>query len=135
MLKTNFLNICIYILVRTIIFFFILMILNNDFTLLKVSNIKNGQGLFLYLWLILFFPMIEIILFSAFILYTFQIKRFIAFLGLIGVILLVEYFLYVYFTSQKSFDRDGIIKIIVSAVFMLIFFYKSIPRNYFEVKK
>lgn len=127
MLNLRTINIFLYFLIKYVIFFFILMLLNNDFTLLKISNIKTGEGLFIYLWMILFFPIIEMILFSIPIYNAFKVNKFIIFLLIITITMIIEYFLYVYLTTQHLFDRDAMIKTSISILLLLIFFYKRIP--------
>jgi hypothetical protein len=127
MLNLKVINIFLYFLIKYVIFFFILMLLNNDFTLLKISNIKTGEGLFIYLWMILFFPIIEMILFSIPIYNAFKVNKFIIFLLIITITMIIEYFLYVYLTTQHLFDRDAMIKTSISILLLLIFFYKRIP--------
>ena len=127
MLNLKIINIFLYFVVKYIIFFCILMLLNNDFTLLNISNIKTGEGLFIYLWMVLFFPIIEMIFFSIPIYNAFKVNNFIIFLLIITITMLIEYFLYVYFTTQHLFDRDAMIKTCISLLLLVIFFYKRIP--------
>jgi hypothetical protein len=130
MLNLKVFNIFLYFIIKQIIFFCVLMVLNNDFTLLKiVSNIKTGEGLFIYLWMILFFPIVEMILFSVPIYNAFKVNKFIIFLLIITIIMIIEYFLYVYFTTQHLFDRDAMIKTCISILLLVIFFYKKIPQK------
>ena len=129
MLNLKVINIFLYFVVKYIILFCILMLLNNDFTLLKISNIKTGEGLFIYLWMILFFPIIEMILFLVPIYNAFKVNKFIIFLLIITIIMIIEYFLYVYFTTQHLFDRDAMIKTCISILLLVIFFYKKIPQK------
>jgi hypothetical protein len=127
MLNLKIINIFLYFVVKYIIFFCILMLLNNDFTLLNISNIKTGEGLFIYLWMVLFFPIIEMIFFSIPIYNAFKVNNFIIFLLIITITMIIEYFLYVYFTTQHLFDRDAMIKTCISLLLLVIFFYKRIP--------
>ena len=130
MLKTNFLNISLYIFIKSIIFYCILMILNNDFTLLNVmNNIKNGKNLFYYLWVILFFPIVDILFFSIPLYHILKVKKIILSIILVSIVIVIEYLLYVYFTTQKIYDRDATIKIVVSIILLIIFFYKAIFRR------
>lgn len=65
MIKPTFLNICIFLFTKCIVFYFFLMIANNDFTMLKgIFHIKNGKDLFYYLWIVLVFPILDIVFFS-----------------------------------------------------------------------
>ena len=129
MLNLKVINIFLYFLIKCVIFFCILMLLNNDFTLLKISNIKTREGLFIYLWMILFFPIIDMIFFAIPIYNAFKVKKFIMFFLIITITMIIEYFLYVYFTTQHLFDRDAIIKTCISVLLLMLFFYKRIPTG------
>ena len=131
-MKPTFLNVCGYLFLRCIIFYCVLMIVNNDFKLLQLSNIKNGQDLFYYLWIVLFFPVVDIFLFSIPIYFSLKIKNVISFILVIGLILLIEYSIYAYFTSQFFFNKDAFIKIIISGILLWVFFYKHIISMFKE---
>ncbi len=131
MLKINYLNICFYLLINCIIFYLFLMIMNNDFTMLKgVFNIKDGTDLFYYLWIILFFPILDIILFSIPLYYSLKTKNKVYFILNLLTVFIIEYLMNVYFTSQKIFDIDVLLKVIIGVIVFLIFFYKSIFEKF-----
>lgn len=132
MLKPTFLNICIGILLKYLIFYVLLMLINSEFKLLQINNIKSGQDLFYYLWIVLFFPIIDMILFATPLYFSFKARKKINFIIGIILILLVEYFIYAYFTSQKLFDRDALLKMIITIVVLLIFFHKTIRSKFKE---
>jgi uncharacterized membrane protein YdjX (TVP38/TMEM64 family) len=102
------------------------MIINNEFKLLQISNIKNGTDLFYYLWIVLFFPIVDMVLFATPLYFGLKTKKPLSFIIIITITLLIEYFIYAYFTSQKLVNRDALFKIIVSLIIIFIFFYKSI---------
>jgi hypothetical protein len=130
MLKPTFLNICFSIFLKYLIFYLLLMAINNEFKLLQFSNIRNGQDLFYYLWLVLFFPIVDIILFSIPVYFSLKIKTAIGFSLVIGLILFLEYSIYAYFTSQKTFNKDALIKTFISIILLLLFFYKHIALKF-----
>ena len=131
MFNLNFKNIIISIFIKTLIFYIILMISNNDFRILQLSNVKNGLDLFYFLWILLFFPIIDIILFSVPLFYVFRIKNYLYFFAIFLVIMSAEYFIYAYFTSQKAINQDASLKVLVSFMTLFLFFYKRIklPRH------
>lgn len=102
------------------------MVMNKEFKLLQISNIRNGQDLFYYLWIVLFFPIIDIVLFAIPEYFSLKAKKMSIFVISITVILLIEYFIYAYFTSQKLINRDALLKVIITIAVLLLFFYKAI---------
>lgn len=125
MLKPTFLNICISIFIKYLIFYVFLMIANNSYKVLNFNNIRNGQDAFYYLWIMLFFPILDMIIFSTPLYYSFKLKNKYLFTVLIIGILFIEYFIYAYFTSQKTYSFDGLMKVIIALLVLLIFFYKN----------
>lgn len=108
------------------------MLLNKEFKLLQISNIKNGQDLFFYLWIVLFFPVVDMLLFAIPLYFSLRTKKTLNFVISIIAILLVEYFVYAYFTSQKLINRDALLKVIVSIIVILTLFYKTIRLKFTE---
>jgi hypothetical protein len=101
------------------------MFRNNDFTLIQVSDLKNGDDWFLYLWMFLFLPVLCSILFTAPIYYILKVESIVFFILLIGLVFIAEYFLYTYFASQLDL-MNGVYNGIISLFFLLIFFFKHI---------
>ena len=56
-------------------------------------------------------------------------KKLYIILGLFSIFIL-EYLTYIYFTSQKIFDIDALLKAIISIIIFTIFFYKTIWKKY-----
>lgn len=131
MLQLNKLNICVSIILKYFIFYILLMFINKEFKLLEISNVKNGQDLFYYLWVVLFFPILDMILFAIPLYFSFKAKIFIFVISTF-VILLIEYLLYAFFTSQKLIDRDAFLKIIINVFVLYFFFYKVIRLKFTE---
>jgi len=95
-----------------------------------VFNIKDGTDLFYYLWIILFFPILDIILFSIPLYYSLKTKNKVYFILNLLTVFIIEYLMNVYFTSQKIFDIDVLLKVIIGVIVFLIFFYKSIFEKF-----
>lgn len=126
MLKFSFLNILFYFLIKYIVFYAFLMFKDNSFKLLEIGNIKNGADLFYYLWLILFLPVACMIIFTAPLYFTFKVKSIIYFLLLIGLFVVVEYFIYTYLASQAN-PINGVYNGVISLLLLFLFFFKSMP--------
>ena len=126
MLKPTYLNICISIFIKYLLFYILLMIINNDYKLLQINNIRNGGDLFYYLWIILFFPIVDLIIFSAPIYFSFKTNNRLKFTFKIIGILIIEYFLYAYFTSQNILSRDAVYKVIINSLLLILMFNKNI---------
>lgn len=97
-----------------------------DYRFLRVNELKNAGDLFYYSWLILFLPMVSMILFSAPIYYSFKLKNIFSFSVAILSILTAEYFVYVYLTSDKHIDMNGIVNGGISLLLFILFFYRHI---------
>jgi hypothetical protein len=125
-MKPTYSNICIYILLKYIVFFLALMVIKNNYKLLQINNIRSFEDLLYYLIIVLFFPVIGVVLFSFPIFFSFKSKKTIYFLIKIIMIFSVEYFISIYFTSQKIYDRNILLMTIFGFLFLLLFFYKDV---------
>ena len=129
-MKPTILNIIFYALVKYILFYTFLMFKDNNYKLLEVSTLKNGEDWFYYLWLFLFMPILYMVILSLPLYYTFKIKNVFYFLILLGGIFVIEYIMYTYFASQANY-MNGVINGIIGIALLLLFFYKAMPfRNY-----
>ena len=126
MLRTSFINILGYLLLKYIVVYAVFMIATNNFKLLGIDNIKNGNDLFYYLWIVLFIPIMNMIFFSFPYFLSFKIKKRGYFFLSIGLIVLLEYLGYVYFTSQKSIDVKGIYISLISLCILYFLFFRRI---------
>ena len=79
---------------------------------------------YFFLWIVLFFPILDIILFAIPLYFSLKAKTLIFVISII-IILLIEYLIYAYFTSQKLFALDSLLKVIVNILLLFIFFYKT----------
>jgi hypothetical protein len=124
MLKPTFQNILLYLFVKYLAFYVFLMFKNADFRLLEIGNVKRGHSITYFLLVMLPLPVISMILFSVPIYYSFKLKNIFLFILLIGGILVSEYFVYVFFTSERHIDMNGIYNGVLSLLFFILFFVK-----------
>lgn len=128
MLKLSVRNILFFLLLKYLVFFACAMAVSGNYKLLQIQNVKTAQDLFYYLWLVLFFPILSMI-FLAWPLYSsFKLKSLVLFtISVLGIFIL-EYILYVYFTSTRHIDRKGVINFLISVGLFVLLFYREI-RN------
>lgn len=129
MLKPTILNILLFWFVKYIAFYVLLMFKNNNYALLKVNEIKNGEDLFYYLWLFLFLPVVFMLILTAPVYFSFKVKSMVYFTLIIAAVLTAEYFAYTYLASPSDF-MNGIYNGIISVLFLLLFFFRHISAIY-----
>ena len=129
MLKISYFNIFLYIFVKYIAFYAFMMFRNNDFTLIRINELKRFEDWYYYLWIFLFLPIINSLIFSVPIYFSFKAKNPIYFFVFIIIILLGEYFLYTYFASESDL-MNGVYNGIISLLFLNIFFFKQIRSKF-----
>lgn len=127
MLKPRVPNILLFWFVKYIVFYILLMFKNNNYGLLKVNEIKNGEDLFYYLWLFLFLPIVCMVIFSAPVYFSFKVKGPIYFSLIIIAVLVAEYLFYTWSASQANL-MNGVCNGLISVAFLLLFFYRYIPK-------
>ncbi|PHR44296.1 MAG: hypothetical protein COA32_14885 [Fluviicola sp.] len=126
-MNTYLKKVLIYVLLKYVLFFVVLMIKQNNFELLEYDNIISG-GTVQYIFFVLSIPVIISLIFTVGPIYfSFKSKN----LLIIGFVLLLtlifEYFMYVYGTSEKFFfDFNGLLLLIVSLVVFYFLFKKEI---------
>ena len=130
MFKVTLKNILLYILFKYLVFFIFMMIITNNFKLLRFYNLKTAQDWFYYFWLILFFPILSMIIFSAPIYFSFKIRHAFYFILAIMAIFISEYFVYSFFTSEKYMNMNGVYNTIISIVVLLLFFFRNIKLKF-----
>lgn len=130
MFKPTPLKILIYILVKYLFFYIFMMFKNDNYALISLGQLENIQDIFYYLFIFLSLPIINIIVLSLPIYYSFKVKNIYYFSIVILLILVVEYFLYTYLASQANL-LNGVYNGILSLLFLFIFF----SRSAFEISK
>lgn len=128
MFKPTFIFVLLYILIKYLAFYAFLMLKNGNYSFLQIGDIKNGEDLFYYLWLLLFMPVICIILFSVPLYFSFRLKKTIYFVSLVSFVFIAEYFLYTYLASTSNL-MNGVYNGVISLAFFVLFFYTSISKT------
>ena len=126
MLKPSFRNILLYLLIKYILAFIVFMVATNNYKMLQIGGIKDGSSLFYYLWMVLFFPVLEMILFSLPFFFAFKLRNPVLFCFSIGIIIVLEYFVYVYFTSQKHISVKGVAIEAIGLIVLGMCFFRAI---------
>jgi Na+/H+ antiporter NhaC len=134
MLKHNFKNIILFFFLKYLLLYIFLMFKNNDYTLIELNSLRNGEDIFYYLWLFLFLPVVCSILFSAPIYFTFKARNGFVFMLLLCAILVVEYFLYTYYASQTDL-MNGVYNAVISLLLLLLLFFSRINSLFSRAKQ
>lgn len=129
MLKISFFNSIYYLLVKYIVFFFILAFIGDRFKNAVINNAETSLEMFkltlgyaLYILFAVFFLML---FFFGPLYYILKIKKGGYFLFLLTTFFAVEFFVYSYFCSPS--DRmPGIYNAIIGVFLLIVFFYKQI---------
>jgi hypothetical protein len=132
MLKPSIKNIILYLLVKYVIFFIFLALVNNRFKSLVIDNSVNEHDLvvntFYYVLYVLIFIFFLVLIFLFPLYFAFKLKHPLYFILLIIAFLSVEFFVYTYSASQKNLV-NGIFNAILSLIFLFIFFFKEIKAR------
>lgn len=131
MLRPTVPNIILFWFVKYIAFYIIMMFKTDNFAFIKVSEIKNGEDLFYYLWIFLFLPVVASLLLTTPLYFSFKVKNIMYFILIVGIILFVEYFGYTYSSSTLDFT-NGIYNGILSVLFLLFLFFRHISTLYHQ---
>lgn len=125
----SFLKIFLCLFVKYVVFYTLLAVKNKDYYFFELSSIKDGADLFYYLWILLFLPVINFLIFSVPLFFTLKINKWEPFLLSIMAILVTEYFVYTY-TSSTTDLMNGVYNAILSVLFLFLFFGKSIIQKF-----
>ncbi len=125
MMKLTFKNVLLYIFLKYLIFYVFLMFKNGNYALIRLNDLKTPGDWYYYLWIFLSLPVINAILFSAPIYYSFKFKSLFFFALLIGAVFVAEYFLYTYLASEADL-MNGVYSGIISILLFILFFYRHI---------
>ena len=114
----------IYFILKYFIFFLISAIIDQNFSIFRIDQIKKIEDFFFYFWIILFFPILNFIVFSLLIYFSFKLKK--AFKIIFNIIFIIlEIFIFIYFTSQKITLDYQIILLFTISVVMFYFLFKN----------
>ncbi len=126
MLSVSYKNIFLYMLVKYFCFYLLLMFFQNNFWILKISEFKDLAEWVYLAFILLLLPVIVMLLCYWPIYFALKQKVFVRFLIIVFFCFVGEYFVYVYFTSQRHVDWYGILNVLMSIGFLALFFYKII---------
>lgn len=114
----------IYFILKYFIFFLISAIIDQNFSIFRIDQIKKIEDFFFYFWIILFFPILNFIVFSLLIYFSFKLKK--AFKIIFNIIFIIlEIFIFIYFTSQKFILNYQLVLLFTISVVMFYFLFKN----------
>lgn len=117
MAKVNFFHIVLSIFLKYILYYVIFIVINYDIR--NVSTTVNLEGILYTVLILLPLPLINILLFSIPLYYSFRIK-----LGYAAIIwlsvLVAEYYIFTRLTSQRLVDKYGLLNALISLAVLLI---------------
>lgn len=104
------------------------MFRNNDYTLIQINSLRNGEDVFFYLWIFMFLPVLCSIIFTAPLYYAFKLNnKWYFIISVLGVIM-VEYLLYTYTASQTDLT-NGIYNGLISLLLLTLLFFKDFKKK------
>lgn len=130
MLKPKFGGILIYFLIKYIVVYVLFILIYHNYGMIEhIKDIETSIDLFFYLWMVLFLPLTDVVIFSLPFLFLFRLNNKIYLMGCLIIILILEYLVYVYFTSQEIMSSKGIAIELIGLVLFCCLFYRRIFRR------
>jgi len=126
----KFSTVLLYILIKYVLFYILVMLINENYTFVQFYLIRNIDDFNYYLFTFSFLPIIYTVLFSVFIYFSFTAKHVFVFAAIFVLVTIAEYFVYVFFNSQEHIDEFGVYNAIISTVVFIVLFRKPIAANY-----
>ena len=114
----------VYFLLKYFLIFLISAIIENNFTIFRIDKLKNFSDFFFYFWIILFFPVMNFIIFSLPIYLSFKLNK-TSWIILNFIIILLEVLLYIYFTSQKYIVETENVSLFSSSLILFFLFFNG----------
>ena len=103
------------------------MFRSNDYTLVQIGSLRNGEDVFYYLWVFLFLPVLCGVLFSVPIYFAFKLNNIIYLILLVVGVLIAEYFLYTHYVSQANL-MNGVYNGLISVLVLSLLFFRAAGR-------
>ena len=128
MIKPKIQNILLFIFVKYLVFYILLMFKNENYALVSLDELNSFQDVFYYLVIFLTLPIVFSILLLLPIYKILKLRNLYYFIGAIIGLLIFEYFVYTYLASQSNF-WNGIYNGMLTILFFGLFFYRSIKAN------
>lgn len=136
MSKINLTNSFLCLLVKYIIFFFVLAFVDNRFKSTVLDNAETSSEIFKltlgYILTVLFYTIPLILVFGFPLNYILKIKKGLYFIFSVIIFFIAEYCIYTYFYSSSN-KINGIYNFIIGVVVLLLFFYRTIRIKFTEI--
>lgn len=129
MIRPKVATVILYILLKYVLFYLLMMVKNNNYTFLKINEIENGEDLFMYLYTFLSLPFIFIVLLTLPLYYSLKVRKTTLFFILLVGSFCIEYFVYTYLASQLDY-MNGIYNALIGLALFFVFYYRTIKFNF-----
>ena len=130
----RFKQIGLYFILKYFLIFIISSIIAKNYSIFRIDELKNFSSLFFYLWIILFFPVLNFIIFSVPINLSFKLNKTLWIIANL-IFILLEVLLYIYFTSQKYIaETQSVLLFLISMIIFLIFFNEKLLNKNIKMK-
>jgi len=106
----------LYFYVKYLLFYVVHFFLNFDIKFFNVRSVNTVKDVFYYLLIFMPLPVVNSVLFYFGIKFIFKSKKYFYLIPY----LILEYLIYVYLTSQKLWDINGLVNMLVSCFVLLI---------------
>lgn len=100
-----------------------MMFKNNDYTLIRLDQLRNIEAVVFYLWIFLSLPVISIGLFAVPLYFILKIRKALYIVLLVMGVFVIEYYLYTYLASESDL-KNGIYLEVISIIIFIFFFFK-----------
>jgi hypothetical protein len=125
MLKPNVINVIAFFFIKYVTFYIFLMLLNQNYSFIRIDQLRTGQDVFYYLFLFLFLPVVMTVLLILPVYLSFKIKNIFGFSTVFLIVLALECVIYTWSTSQRI-TLYSFYNLMVSLIVFCVFFYKAI---------
>lgn len=133
MFKISLINSFLCILVKYVLFFFMLAFVDNRFKSVVIDNATTSSEVFKltlgYILTVLLYTIPMILVFGFLLNYILKIKRGVYFVLSMSLFFSVEFWIYTEFYSPSD-KYVGIYNIIIGIIIILMFFYKSLQEKF-----
>jgi len=125
MLKPNVINVIAFFFIKYVTFYIFLMLLNQNYSFIRIDQLRTGQDVFYYLFLFLFLPVVMTVLLILPVYLSFKIKNIFGFSTVFLIVLALECVIYTWSTSQRI-TSYSFYNLMVSLIVFCVLFYKAI---------
>ncbi|MEZ5016427.1 MAG: hypothetical protein R2800_05190 [Flavipsychrobacter sp.] len=119
-----------YITLKYFLFFLFINILRGQVAVDELRSLDNLPSLAYYFFILAFIPIIVLLVLSFPIHLSFRIKHVVGFLVANLILLLVDIYIYIFFTSQNLKDINGVYLLVISCFTFFLFFRTAIKAKY-----